>query len=116
MKSRILTSTTNGSTQPGGSIPNGSSQPPRKSVTAMPEITIMFEVLGEQEGDEARAAVLGDVAADQLGVGLDEVERRAVGLGEAGDQEDQEADELRDEVPHARLGMDDRGQRQRARR
>ena len=31
-----------GSTQVGGWMPNGSSQPPRKSVTAMPETTIMF--------------------------------------------------------------------------
>ena len=48
----------------------------------------MFEVLGHVVGGEAPAAVLGVVAADELGVGLGEVERRAVGLGEAGDQED----------------------------
>ena len=41
------------------------------------------QVLGHVVRAEARAAVLGDVAADQLGVGLREVERRAVGLGEA---------------------------------
>ena len=34
------------------------------------------QVLGEQERDHARAAVLGEVAGDELGVGLDEVERR----------------------------------------
>ena len=60
------------------------------------------------------AAVLGDVALHELGVGLDQVERRAVGLGEARDEEDDEADELRDDVPHALLGLDDLGQRQRA--
>ena len=38
----IFASTTNGSTQPGGWIPNGSSQPPRNSVTAIAETTIMF--------------------------------------------------------------------------
>src|SRR6201985_3214503 len=38
----IFTSTTIGSTQPGGSIPNGSSQPPRNIVTAIPETTNMF--------------------------------------------------------------------------
>ena len=32
-----------------------------------------------------------------------------------GDQEDDEADELRDEVPHARLALDDADERQRAR-
>ena len=41
------------------------------------------EVLGREERGEAAAAVLGVVAADELGVGLGEVERRAVGLGEA---------------------------------
>ena len=39
-------------------------------------------VLREQVGDEGGAAVLGEVAAHQLGVGLDEVERSAVGLRE----------------------------------
>ena len=34
------------------------------------------EVLGREERGEAAAAVLGVVAADQLGVGLGEVERR----------------------------------------
>ena len=38
----ILASTMNGSTQVGGWIPNGSSQPPRNSVTAIPETTSMF--------------------------------------------------------------------------
>ena len=44
------------------------------------------QVLGEQERDQAHAAVLGDVARDQLGVGLGQVERGAVGLGEAAQQ------------------------------
>ena len=63
------------------------------------------QVLGEVVGGEAPAAVLGVVAADQLGVGLGQVKGRAVGLGEAGDQEDQEADELGDEEPHPGLGV-----------
>ncbi len=42
MNSIILTTTTIGSTQPGGWIPNGISQPPRNSVVAIPETTIMF--------------------------------------------------------------------------
>jgi hypothetical protein len=41
------------------------------------------QVLREEEGDPLRAAVLREVAADELGVGLDHVERRAVGLREA---------------------------------
>ena len=44
---------------------------------------------------EAHGAVLGVVAGDQLRLGLRQVERQAVGLGEGGDQEDQEAEELR---------------------
>ena len=42
MKSIIFASTTKGSTQVGGWMPNGSSQPPRNSVTATPETTIML--------------------------------------------------------------------------
>ena len=76
-------------------MPNGSSQPPRKTVVTMPGDDEHVEVLGEVVGGEAPAAVLGVVAADELGVGLGQVERRAVGLGEARGEEDQEADELR---------------------
>ena len=56
---------------------------------------MMSHVLGHEERAEAHAAVLGVVARHDLGVGLGQVERRAGGLGEAGHQEDQEADELR---------------------
>ena len=73
------------------------------------------QVLRREERREAAAAVLRVVAADELGVGLGEVERRAVGLGEAGDHEDQEADELRADHPEVRLlPLDDVDQRQRA--
>src|SRR3712207_7424796 len=44
-------------------------------------------------------AVLGHVALDELGVGLGEVEGRAVGLGEAGEDEDQETDQLGQDEP-----------------
>ena len=72
------------------------------------------QVLGGEVGREAPAAVLRVVAADQLGVGLRQVERRAVGLREAGDHEDQEPDEPRDHVPDLALRLDDRHKRQRA--
>ena len=52
---------------------------------------------------EAHAAVLGVVAGDELLLGLGQVERRARRLGGAGDQEDDEADELRDDEPDRRL-------------
>ena len=73
-------------------------------------------VLGHEERAEAHSAVLGVVARDDLGIGLGQVERRARRLGEAGDEEDQEADELRHDEPDRVLVLDDLGQRQRARR
>ena len=39
--------------------------------------------LGQEEEQVAHAAVLGDEAGDQLGLGLGKVERRAVALGRA---------------------------------
>ena len=41
-KNSIFTSTTIGSTHVGGSMPNGSSQPPKNSVTVSSETTTMF--------------------------------------------------------------------------
>ena len=52
---------------------------------------------------------------DRDWIRLDEVERRPVRLREARDHEDQEADELRDEIPHALLRLDDAGERHRLR-
>ena len=72
------------------------------------------EILGEQEGDHPGSAVLGEVARDEFRIRLHEIKGRAVDFGEARDGKDEEADELRDEVPHAALGVDDRGQREAA--
>ena len=46
-------------------------------------------------------------AGDQFALGLGQIERQAVRLGHAGDEEDHEAEELRDAEPHALLGLDD---------
>ena len=46
-----------------------------------------------------RLPVLGRQAGDQLLLGFGKVERRAVGLGDAGDQEDEEAERLQEDVP-----------------
>ena len=46
--------------------------------------------LGEEEDREADARVLGVEAADELLLGLDQVERRVVRLGDRGDHEDHE--------------------------
>ncbi len=45
---------------------NGRSQPPRNSVVATAEITIMLRVLAQEEQGEAHAAVLGVEARHQL--------------------------------------------------
>ena len=56
-------------------------------------------VFGEEEQREAHAAVLGVEAAGQLLLRLGHVERRAVGLGQAADEEDHERDRLHERVP-----------------
>ena len=53
--------------------------------------------------------------ADELALGLDEVERDAAQLGERGDDEHDEADELRHHVPEAALRLDDVDQAERCR-
>ena len=74
------------------------------------------DVLGRLEEAPAHAGVLGVVAGDELGVGLGQVERRPRGLGDPAEQEDDEADELRDEEPERRLLLvDDLDQVQRLR-
>ena len=56
--------------------------------------------LGQEEQREADAGVLGVEAADELLLGLDEVERRPVQLGGGRDQEDDERQDAGgDEVP-----------------
>ena len=93
-----------------------------------------MEVLREEEHGEFDAGIFRVVAAHQLGVGLGEVERRPVGLGDAGQQEDHERGQVvedvpvGDELPHpaegpqprdrtddAPLGGDDRPERQASR-
>ena len=58
--------------------------------------------LGEEEQGEADRRVLGVEAADQLLLGLDEVERRPVHLGRARDEEDGEGHEAGDDQVPAR--------------
>jgi hypothetical protein len=56
-------------------------------------------VLGQEEHGEAHAGVLGVEPADDLLLGLDEVEGRPVGLGHRRDHEDDEGPELGEDVP-----------------
>ena len=53
-------------------------------------------VLGHEERAEPQRGVLGVVAGDELGLGLGQVERQAVRLGEGRDEEDEEAERLRE--------------------
>ena len=53
--------------------------------------------LADEEQQEPQAGVLGDVAGDDLGLGHRHVERGLGELGLGGDEEDGEADDLRDD-------------------
>ena len=112
----ILKSTTNGSTQPGRVDPKRQEPAAEEDGGDDPGDDEHVEVLGEVVRGEAPAAELGVVTADELRVGLGQVERRTVGLGEARGEEDQEAEELGDDVPHTHLCVDDPGERKRTAR
>ena len=76
---------------------NGTAQPPRNSVAARAAKHAGGGELADEEEQEPDAGVLGHVAGDELGLGHRHVERRLGELGLRGDEEDQEADELRDD-------------------
>ena len=78
---------------------SGPCQPPRNRVTVMRRDVEDVDVLGEEEHGEAEPGVLGVVAAHQLVLGLDEIEGSPVGLGDAGDEEDNERRQQH-HVPH----------------
>ena len=59
----------------------------------------MFTYFGEEEQREGHARVLDHVAGDDLRLALDHVEGRAVGLGDAGDEVDQQHRQQRQPVP-----------------
>ena len=60
------------------------------------------EELGHEEQQELDAGILGVIAADELLLGLGQVERQPGRLGEARHEEDDEAERLGEGVPHAR--------------
>ena len=64
--------------------------PPKNSVTMTPLIVTVFMNSARKNSAKRMLRVLGVEAADQLLLGLDEVERRSVQLGGGGDQEDDE--------------------------
>ena len=61
----------------------------------MADITQRFPNSTRKKSAKRNARVLREVAGDQLGLGLGEVERRAVALGELRDEEDDEGDAAR---------------------
>src|SRR5436190_306897 len=72
-------------------------------------------VLGHLEQAPAHPRVLGVVAGDELLLCFGQVEGGTARLRDAADQEDQEADRLRDDVPErVRLVVDDVDERERA--
>ena len=78
---------------------NGMSQPPKKSVTIRPLIVSHVRVLGDEEHRELHGAVLGVVAGHELRLGLGQVERQPVRLGERRHQEDEERERQDEDVP-----------------
>ena len=60
-------------------------------------------VLGDHEERELHRAVFGVIAGHQLRFRLGQVERQPVRLGEAGDQEDEERQEERQDEPEPLL-------------
>ena len=73
---------------------NGPTQPPRKRMTVSPATKNMAPYSARKNKREAHAAVLGVEAGDELGLRLGDVERVAVGLGEAADEENDESDDV----------------------
>jgi hypothetical protein len=93
---------------------NGACHPPRNSVVASAETGDDVDVLREEEHRELQRGVLGVEAADELALGLGEVERRAVGLARDRDDVDDERHRQRDDEPAVVLRRDDLAGRQRA--
>ena len=75
----------------------GSAQPPRNSVAAMRGERERGAELADEEEEEAEAGVLDHVAGDELALGDGHVERRLGELGLRRDEEEEEADELRED-------------------
>ena len=73
----------------------------------MAEIRVTPRYSPTKEHAELHARVLGVVAGHQFALGLRQVEGQPLGLGEAGDQEDDQARELRNAEPEPSLGFDD---------
>ena len=60
--------------------------PPRNSVTTIADMVIVFMNSARKNSAKRIERVLGVEAADQLLLGLDQVERRPVELGGGGDR------------------------------
>ena len=63
------------------------------------------EEFGHEEEQELDARIFGVIAADKLLLGLGQVEGEPRRLGEGGHEKHEEAERLREGVPHARVGL-----------
>ena len=82
-----------------GSAIHGKCQPPKNRIDDQEAGGDHVRVFAEEEQGELHGAVLGVVAADQFLLGLRQVERQPVALGEDADQEQQERQRLVADVP-----------------
>src|SRR3546814_14852940 len=71
-------------------------------------------VFAEEEQGEGHRRIFDLVAGNQLGLGLRQIERMPVGLGQRRDEEDDEHREERQGEPHRLLHVDDGAEVQRA--
>ena len=92
--------------QVSGTMSNGGSQPPRNRIEQIALIRIMLAYSPRKNSANAIAEYFDVVARDQLGLGLGQIERMAVGLGEDRGDEDREHREVAERRPESRLGVD----------
>ena len=78
-----------------GNSVNGSAPPSQEQQRSQAADSEDAQVLGQEEQAEPHPRILGVVAGDDLRLGLGQVERRPVHLGDVGDQQDHERDDSR---------------------
>ena len=77
----------------------GRSHPPKKTVTATQEMMIIAVYSPRKKKANFTPGVLGVEPGDELRLGLRQVERVAVGLGDAGDEVEEEGEQAREDEP-----------------
>jgi hypothetical protein len=89
--------------------PSGSGKPglhpPRKSVTTMPDITIMATYSPRKYMPNFIPEYSGVVSADELRLAFRQVERQAVVLRKGRDEENHESQRLAEDVPREEVAL-----------